>query len=105
MHANAGDASVFDPLAGALATHRGALLDDAAAVGAALRELGPMLARARTALAAWENPGGWGPKGPGGGALGPPPEMDATGRCSSCCRGSASVRSRALWISAGVQSC
>jgi hypothetical protein len=52
-----GDASAFDPLAGALATHRGELLEDAAAVGGALRELGPMLARARAALAAREAPG------------------------------------------------
>ncbi|KIZ03817.1 hypothetical protein MNEG_4140 [Monoraphidium neglectum] len=53
----AGDPSAFDPLSGALATQRAALLEDAASIGGALQRLGPMLARAKGALAAREGPG------------------------------------------------
>ncbi|KAI8474554.1 MAG: hypothetical protein J3K34DRAFT_124788 [Monoraphidium minutum] len=55
--AAAGDPSAFDALSSALATQRAALLDDAGAVGGALLRLGPLLARAKDALAEREGPG------------------------------------------------
>lgn len=56
--ASAGDPSSLDPLSGALATQRGALLEDAASIGGALLRLGPLLAKAREALEARDHAGG-----------------------------------------------
>ncbi|GBG00297.1 hypothetical protein Rsub_13049 [Raphidocelis subcapitata] len=50
--ASASAAPPLGPLSAALGAARGALLDDAASIGGALLRLGPMLARARDALAA-----------------------------------------------------
>lgn len=59
--AAANAAPSLEPLASALATGREGLLDDAGQVAAALAELGPLLARARGALAVREGGGEWGP--------------------------------------------